>query len=149
VQWHGQGEIGRRHCSGELPLPRVLRLQKEGSRTMPDRDMPASRYQTLKNFVAESSPARVSMHGGLRDRLVEMAVEEWPADAPPSRRAEVLKARMNRRVRGEYGSIIATFVLSILVQLIVNAIVRWVEKRHANEVLIAGWCRDAQTPPAL
>jgi len=116
---------------------------------MPDRDMPASRYQTLKNFVAESSPARVSMHGGLRDRLVEMAVEEWPADAPPSRRAEVLKARMNRRVRGEYGSIIATFIMSILVQLVVNAIVRWVEKRRANEVLIAGWCRDAQTPPTL
>jgi hypothetical protein len=35
------------------------------------------------------------------------------------------------------------------VQLVVNAIVRWVEKRRANEVLIAGWCHDAQTPPAV
>jgi hypothetical protein len=74
MQRDGEGEVGRRHRAGELPLPRVLRMQKEGSRTMPDRDMPASRYQTLKNFVAESSPARVSMHGGLRDRLVEMVL---------------------------------------------------------------------------
>lgn len=72
-----------------------------------------------------------------------MAVEEWPDGCPPDKIAEVLKARMAIRVRKEYGSILAMFIISVLVNAIAKIVVDWWFSRESNRVLMAGWHQDA------
>ena len=101
-------------------------------------------YEPLKKFVARAGGIRLSMHPALRDQLVEWAVEDFPADAPPERMQEVLSARLRLRARDKYGSVIAAILISILAQLIVKAIVAWWNKRHAHQVLMVGWQEQAR-----
>lgn len=96
-------------------------------------------YEPLKQFVCRSGGMRLALHPGLRDKLIEWAVEEFPADAPPERMEEVLSARLRLRARDQYGSVIAAILISVLAQLIVNAIVAWWHKRNAHRVLMVGW----------
>lgn len=97
------------------------------------------RYEPLKKFVMRSGGIRLSAHPALRDQLVEWAVEEFPVDADPSRVAEVLTARLRIRAREQFGSVIASILIWVLVQLIVKAVVAWWNKNHAHRVLMAGW----------
>jgi hypothetical protein len=101
-------------------------------------------YEPLKRYVARAGGVRLSTHPALRDRLVEWAVEEFPADAPEDRMAEVLSARLRLRVRDKYGSVIAAILISVLAQLIVNAIVAWWKKNHSHKVLMVGWQEQAR-----
>ena len=101
-------------------------------------------YEPLKKFVARAGGIRLSMHPALRDQLVEWAVEDFPADAPPERMQEVLSARLRLRARDKYGSVIAAILISILAQLVVKAIVAWWNKRHAHQVLMIGWQEQAR-----
>jgi hypothetical protein len=86
------------------------------------------------------------MHGPLRDQLVDWAVEDFPVDAPDDRLAEVLSARLRIRARDKYGSIILTILLGVVIQLVVNAIVRWLEGRKANRALMTAWATHAKAP---
>ena len=101
-------------------------------------------YDSLKKYVSRAGGIRLSTHPALRDQLVEWAVEEFPADAPPERMEEVLAARLRLRARDKYGSVIAAILISILAQLIVKAIVAWWNKRHAHRVLMVGWQEQAR-----
>lgn len=96
-------------------------------------------YRALKDFVARRGGARLSMHAGVRDRLVDMAVEEFPVDAPPDLKEDVLKARMRIRVRREYGSVVATILIGILVNVIVRVITEWWFSKNSHRVLMQGW----------
>lgn len=100
--------------------------------------MPA-KYESLKTYVSRAGGIRLATHPALRDRLVEWAVEEFPADAPPDRMAEVLSARLRLRARDQYGSVIAAILISVLAQLIVKAIIEWWKRRQAHQVLMLGW----------
>ena len=107
-------------------------------------------YRPLKDFVTRRGGARLSVHGGLRDRLVELAVEEFPLDAPPDRKDEVLRARLRLRVRREYGSVVATILIGLLVNTIVKLIVEWWFSKNSHRVLMEGWQRavaPAVVPP--
>lgn len=104
------------------------------------------KYRPLKDYVARRAGIRLAFHPALRDRLVDMAVEEFPADASAEHVAEVLKARMARRVRGEYGSVIAMLILGAIVNVIVRLIVEWWLKRNSHRVLMAGWNKSALAP---
>jgi hypothetical protein len=42
-------------------------------------------------------------------------------------------------VKQEYGSIVAMLIISVLANLIARAVWEWWKKRHANQVLMAGW----------
>lgn len=110
-------------------------------------------YQPLKDFVIRRGGMRLAMHGGVRDRLVEMAVEEFPIDAPDDQKVEVLAARLRLRAREQYGSVIAMLLIGVLVQLITKLIVEWWKKNHSHKVLIYGWKRNAKknsdVPPAV
>jgi len=110
---------------------------------MPDGNVP---YEPLKKYVCREGGIRLSMHGPVRDKLVEWAVEEFPADAPEDKLAEVLTARLRVRARQKYGSIFLAIVLGVLIQLVVNAIVRWIESRRSNRALIVAWSASAKTP---
>jgi hypothetical protein len=95
------------------------------------------------------------MHPRLRDRIVEIAVEEFPADAEPVHVEDVLKARVNRRVKQKYGSIMATILIGVLVNIIVKLIVEWWLSHMSHRVLMKGWHKNAMaaavvppTPPA-
>lgn len=118
---------------------------------MPDRQMPSSdaTYRPLKAFVAARGGSRMRMHGPLRDRLVEMAVEEFPTDASAEHVEEVLNARMRVRVRQQYGSVIAVFLISVLVNQLVRLIIEWWLARNSHRVLMHGWSLGAKANPDL
>lgn len=96
-------------------------------------------YRPLKDYVARKGGARLAIHGGIRDRLVEMAVEEFPTTAPLDRKEEVLRAKMRIRVRKEYGSVIATILIGVLVNVIVRLVTEWWFERNGHRVLMEGW----------
>jgi hypothetical protein len=106
--------------------------------------MPDQAYSSLKRFVADRGGIRLSMHGGVRDRLVEMAVEEWPQDCEPARLKDVLRAKMAIRIRREYGSVIATILLSVLLNAIVKLVIEWWFSRQSHRILMAGWSSAAK-----
>ena len=96
-------------------------------------------YRPLKDFVARKGGARLSMHAGIRDRLVDMAVEEFPVDAPPDLKEDVLRARMRIRVRKEYGSVMAMILIGVLVNVITRLVLEWWFERNSHRVLMEGW----------
>lgn len=106
--------------------------------------MPEARYQPLRQWVIRAGGVRLSLHPALRDQLIDWAVEEFPADAPPERIEEVLAARLRIRARDRYGSVIAAILISVLAQLIVNAVVAWWRKNHSHKVLVYGWQEQAR-----
>lgn len=107
--------------------------------------MAAPLYSPLKTFVASKGGVRLSMHGPLRDRLVELAVENWPVDCEPERLQEVVAAKLRIAIRNKYGSILATFLISVLVQMIARLVVEWWLNRQSHRVLMQGWARAAQS----
>ena len=115
---------------------------------MHERHMPASDsiYRPLKAFVAKRGGVRLAMHGGLRDRIVETIVEEWPSGCPADRLEEVVKARVSVRLRQRYGSVVAMFLLSMLVNAVVKIIIEWWFARESHRVLMVGWSSAAQNP---
>ena len=103
--------------------------------------MAAEKLSTLKAYVLRRAPVRLSMHGRLRDSLVEMVVEEWPVGCQPDRIEEVIKARVAVRLREQYGSVIAIFVISALANVIIKIIVEWWFSRAENRTLMAEWIK--------
>jgi hypothetical protein len=110
---------------------------------VPKRNVP---YAPLKRHVCREGGIRLAMHGPLRDQLVDWAVEEFPLDAPDERLAEVLSARLRIRAREKYGSIVLAILLGVAIQLVVNAIVRWLEGRKTNRDLLVAWATHAKAP---
>jgi len=102
-----------------------------------------SKYRSLKDFVARKGGLRLAMHGGLRDQLVELAVAEFPYDAPEDRMVEVLAARLKQRCRKQYGSIMGMILIGVIVNLLSQLIVEWWRKNHSHKVLMYGWQRSA------
>ncbi|NBW12095.1 MAG: hypothetical protein EBR82_29100 [Caulobacteraceae bacterium] len=100
-------------------------------------------YTPLKSFVAKRGGLRLAAHSRTRDRLIEMAVEEWPANCDPDKLFDVLKARMSIRVRKEYGSVLAMFLISVLVNAIAKLVVEWWFSRDSHRVLMLGWRHNA------
>ena len=96
-------------------------------------------YRPLKDFVSRKGGARLAMHGGIRDRLVDMAVEEFPLDAPLDHKEEVLRARMRIRVRKEYNSALAMILIGVLVNVITKLVLEWWFSRSSHRVLLEGW----------
>lgn len=115
--------------------------------------MPDANYKTLKDYVSRAGGMRLAMHGTLRDQLVEIAVEEFPFDAPDDRRVEVLANRLRVRAREKYGSFVVMMIVSVLANLIAKMIVEWWRKHHSHKVLMYGWHKNAQArsnlPPAV
>jgi hypothetical protein len=101
------------------------------------------RYSPLQRYVARVGGMRVSMHGGLRERLVEICVEEFPVDAREDQMEAVLVARVRSRARQQYGSVVAFILVSILTQLIVKAVIAWWKNHHSHQVLMYGWHKEA------
>lgn len=104
-------------------------------------------YRPLKTYVARRGGVRMSMHGSLRDRLVEEIVACWPDDCPADRLEEVVKARMAVRLRSRYGSVVAMFLLSVLVNALVKMIIEWWFERNSHRVLMLGWAKNAAQNP--
>lgn len=104
-------------------------------------------YRPLKTYVARRGGVRLSMHGPLRDRLVEEIVACWPDDCPADRLEEVVKARMAVRLRNRYGSVVAMFLLSVLVNALVKMIIEWWFERNSHRVLMLGWAKNAAQNP--
>lgn len=113
---------------------------------MHDRHMHDALYRPLKSYVARRGGARLSTHGRMRDSLVEYAVEHWPHDCPSDRLEEVVRARLVLRVQEQYGSLLAAFLISLLVNSLARIIVDWWFERNSHRVLMEGWARAAQNP---
>ena len=105
--------------------------------------MAAEKYRSLKDFVEARCGARGGFHRGIRNRLTEIAVEEFPADASPEKILEVLDARMRIRIREEYGSIVAMLLISIIANLIARAVLEWWKRNRSHRVSMMGWQEEA------
>jgi len=108
---------------------------------MPNRNVP---YASLKEYVARQGGTRLCLHGKLRDSLVDIAVAEFPDDAPEDRMAEVLAARVKIRAREKYGSVIAMILIGVLVNLITKLVVEWWRNRKSHRVVMKAWKKSAQ-----
>ena len=73
-------------------------------------------YRPLKDYVARRGGLRLTMHGGLRDQVVEQIVADWPTDCPIERVEEVVAARIRLKVRKRYGSVLGMIVLSAFIK---------------------------------
>jgi hypothetical protein len=115
---------------------------------MPERKLPVAdaRYRPLKSFVARRAGLRLSLHGGLRDRLVEVIVEEWPTDCPIEHIPDVVHARVAVRIRERYSGVLASFLISVLANYLVRLVLEWWWERGSHRVLMAGWANAAQNP---
>jgi hypothetical protein len=102
-----------------------------------------SHYAPLREYVSRKGGLRLASHSRLKDRLIDMAVEEWPEACDPEMITDVLKARMAIRVKKQYGSILAMFIISVLVNAIAKIVVEWWFSRDSNRVLMMGWHRNA------
>jgi hypothetical protein len=111
---------------------------------MHERHMHDALYRPLKSYVARRGGVRLSMHGATRDRLIEEIVACWPEDCPADRIEEVVKARMAVRLRKRYGSVVAMFFLSVLVNALVKLIIEWWLERSSHRVLMVGWSQNAE-----
>jgi hypothetical protein len=100
-------------------------------------------YRPLKDFVARKGGNRLALHGSLRDKLVEWAVEEFPVDCSADRAEEVLKARLKVRIRRQYGSVMAMILIGVLVNVITRLVLEWWFERRSHRVLMEGWQRNA------
>jgi hypothetical protein len=100
-------------------------------------------YRPLKEYVARRGGTRLALHGNLRDRLVEWAVEEFPTDCPADKAEEVLRARLRVRVRKQYGSVMAMILIGVLVNVITRLILEWWFEKRSHRVLMEGWHLNA------
>lgn len=106
--------------------------------------MAAEKYRSLKDFVEARCGARGGFHRGIRNRLTEIAVEEFPVDAADDKMLEVLTARMRVRIRKEYGSVVAMLIISVLANLIARAVWEWFKNHRAHRVSMIGWQEEAR-----
>lgn len=106
--------------------------------------MAAEKYQSLKDFVEARGGVRMAYHRAARNRLVEMAVEEFPLDTPAEKMLDVLNARMRVRIRKEYGSVIAMLLISVLANLIARAVIEWWKNHRSHRVTMIGWQEEAR-----
>ena len=98
----------------------------------------------MRTFIERHGGMRLAAAGTLRDRLLDMAVEECPVDADDEVGAEVLAARMRRRLRAQYGSLITFLAVSIFANLVARLVWRWFIERHSHRVLMHGWQHRAK-----
>lgn len=112
---------------------------------MPKRDVPVSDYRPLKDYVRRRGGLRLSMNGGLRDRIVDEIVAGWPTDCPVEHVEEVVRARVSVKVRRKYGSVVAMLLLSAFINVIVRLVVEWWFERNSHRVLMRGWSSAAQS----
>jgi hypothetical protein len=109
-------------------------------------DQSAERYHPLKDFVRERGGLRLAAHGRFRDRCVEWAVADWPTGELPGEIEAILRERLAGRTREEYGSVVATLLIGIAVNLICRLIVDWWERRRLNQAFMEVWSRAAKNP---
>lgn len=112
---------------------------------MPERDVPVGSYRPLMDYVRRRGGARLAMHRGLRDRVVEEIVADWPTDCPIERLEDVVRARISVKVRKKYGSVVAMLLLSAFINVIVRLVVDWWLERNAHRVLMRGWASAAKS----
>lgn len=105
-------------------------------------------HKPLKTFVAKRGGLRLAAHGPIRDRIVDMCVEEFPIDADRSVIQEVLQARVRLRIRKEYGSVVAILLISVLANMIAKLVWEWWLARDSHRVLMAGWNHRAKEAEA-
>ena len=109
-------------------------------------DQSDARYRPLKEFVRERGGLRLAAHGRFRDRCVEWAVADWPTGELPGEVEGILRDRLAARTREEYGSILATLLIGIAVNLICRLIVEWWRRRRLNQAFMEVWSRAAKNP---
>lgn len=115
---------------------------------MPDRKLPAAeKYAALKLFVRREGSLRLNAFGAqsrFRDQLVEWAVQEWPDETNAERLEQTLRARLAIRTRERYGSVLAAFLIPVIVNVVVHLIVKWWESRKDNRSQLSAWVCDAK-----
>jgi hypothetical protein len=146
MQRHRQGDKRRRFGDRRLPVRRHLLVQgQEGRDYRREARMAAAiKYGPLKAYILRKGPMRLALHGGLRDRLIEQIVSDWPVGCPPEKLEEVIRARVSLRLRERYGSVVAVLLLSALANIVIRLVLDWWFSSESNRVVMAGWVSEAR-----
>lgn len=98
----------------------------------------SSRYRPLNEYAA---PRFRLAPQGLRDELIAMAVDEFP-DMPRASRDEIVSAlqeNMRRTVKRRYGSLLATFLIGLVINVIARIVVDWWFDHDGHKTLMKCW----------
>jgi len=106
----------------------------------PDQD-----YAPLKRYVRERGGFRLAARARFRDQCVDWAVADWPGDVDGLE--DRLRERLVARTEERYGSILASLLIGIAVNLICRLIVEWWLARRLNRTLMATWHYAEKNPP--
>lgn len=96
-------------------------------------------YRPLTDYIIARGGILVRAHPGFRDRLIDLAIEEFPVGASPVEAADLLRARLCARIRREHGSVVATLLIGLLVNLIVRLVIEWWLSSRSHRILMEGW----------
>lgn len=94
------------------------------------------RYQELREYIVERGDIRVSTNRGLRDKVINWIVEDWPVGRREDELAEALMHAMAIRLRERYNSVILTFLLYVVVSQLVKLAIDWFLERLENRQLM-------------
>lgn len=94
------------------------------------------KYAELHEYIIVNGDIRLSVNRPLRDKIINMVVEEWPVGCREDELAQVLMDRIAGRLAGQYASVILTFILYILVSQVVQLAIEWFLERLANRELM-------------
>ena len=94
------------------------------------------RYQELREYIVKHGDIRVSTHRGLRDKIINWIVEDWPVGSREDELAGILMQSMAIRLREKYNSVILTFLLYVVVSQLVKLAIDWFLERLENRQLM-------------
>jgi hypothetical protein len=104
-------------------------------------------FAPLKRYVRERGGFRLAARARFRDQCVDWAVADWPTGELPGEVEDRLRERLVARTEERYGSILATLLIGIAVNLICRLIVEWWKARQLNRTLMATWHYAETNPP--
>ena len=94
------------------------------------------KYQELREYIDKHGDIRVSTHRGLRDKVINWIVEDWPVGSREDELASILMQSMAIRLREKYNSVILTFLLYVVVSQLVKLAIDWFLERLENRQLM-------------
>ena len=84
------------------------------------------------------------MNGRIVDQVADAVVAMWPDHCDEEHIEEVMRARASIFIRKKYGSFLAMFLISVIVNQVVRIIVEWWLERDSHRVLMEGWSKRAK-----
>lgn len=106
------------------------------------------RYAPMKRRLWQEGGLRLAMHRRVADQIADAVVARWPERCDDETVEEVVRARASIFIRQRYGSWLAMFLISVVLNQVVRIIVEWWREKDSHRTLMEGWrAKAAQDVP--